>query len=208
MIEIKNLNINYEKDFFIVFETNLSFSAPTLLLGDESFSSAVFRSTIGIDKPKSGEIFIDGKNVKIIKSKDFPISYLPKQPVTFENKTAKENIEYSLKVRKFSKEKIKNELNSLETSFNLKFLSEKVKSLTNSKKIITAFLRAIIRKPKYILVENFFSSIDQNDLDLAKEIFNYALNSSIIIASEKDENFVKFYKDFNIVEVENGSVKT
>ncbi len=62
---------------------------------------------------------------------------------------------------------------------------------------LIALIRAIIRKPKYILLENFFEDLDENYINLATNILKDAEQFSTIIACEKDFNEV--FQDFKII---------
>ena len=57
------------------------------------------------------------------------------------------------------------------------------------------------RKPKYILIENLFENIDEENLNIIIEILNKLKENSIIIASENNHDNYKFYEDFNKVEI-------
>lgn len=87
-----------------------------------------------------------------------------------------------------------------------KFLNLKVKKLDVSTKKIITLLRAKIREPKYVLIENFFENLDENYFDLANEII-LDFKNSIIIATQNDEKLTPAYNNFKQIILDAGSIK-
>ena len=154
-----------------------------------------------IDKPQSGEVLIDNINIKDIRNKDLDVAYLPENPILFKQKSVEYNLSYPLKIRKIDKNTIKNKTNSLFSQYNLENFNKKVKKLNSSEQKIIALLRAAIREPKYILLENFFENFDENYLNLAVQILNDIKQKSIIIASQNSFEKFEFFKDFDQIEI-------
>lgn len=208
MIELKDLSIKYIDDFYMLLNINLSIDENTLFLGDEmSGNWAVLRLIAGIDKNYSGDIFIDGKNIKEIKEKEFNLAFVSKTPYLF-NTTIDKNLIYPLKIRrknlKINKNEIKNIVNLYILNNNLENFPKKIKNLSLSQKKIITLARAIIREPKYILIENLFENMEETEINIA---LNMLENSkSIIIACDKEEN-LKYYKNFKVINLYFGSVK-
>ena len=70
-----------------------------------------------------------------------------------------------------------------------------MKELTLSEIKIITLLRAIIRKPKYLLLEYFFEDLDPQYFNLAKQIISNS--NALVIACEKDE--VKAFENFKVL---------
>ena len=75
-----------------------------------------------------------------------------------------------------------------------KFLNLKVKKLDLSTKKIISLLRAKIREPKYVLIENFFENLDIKFFELANEIISNF--TSTIIATQSGTTTPPAYKSF------------
>ncbi len=191
MIEIKNLTVKYRPEFDNITNFSINIDNNTLFIADEIWSTSLFRSIMNIDKFK-GEIIIDGILNKSIK-KDYPVSYVPETPTLFNNKTARKNIAYTLKIRGYEKKDIDDKINTLEHMYNLTFLDKKVRKLSSDEKLITTLLRATIHEPKYIIIENLFSRLNEFK-DTAKFILDDS--NSLIIASEEDENIISFFENY------------
>ena len=132
------------------------------------------------------------------------IRYLPLQ-----NKKTKNNNKTMLQIENLEVNeytKNNNDTQQLENKFE-NFLKTKVKKLDASTKKIIVLLRAKIRAPKYILIENFFENLDENYLNLANEIISNLANNSTIIATQNDDKIIHAYKNFKQIVFDAGSIK-
>ena len=68
----------------------------------------------------------------------------------------------------------------------------------SEKKIVT-LLRALVRTPKYILIDDFFSNLDEKYFPLANELIEKQKQTSTIIATSNKVE--QIYKDFNIIDL-------
>ena len=85
------------------------------------------------------------------------------------------------------------------------FLKIKVKFLDLSTKKILTLLRAKLREPKYILIENFFENLDDCYFDLANKII-LDFEHSTIIATQSEEQKTTAYKNFNCIKFDAGCI--
>ena len=199
MIKFDNVSLKYINDFYCLYNFSVEINSNTLFVGDEfSGTHAILRLIAKVDKQYEGNIFYDDKNIKTIKDKDLSVAYVSKIPYLFENKNTYENLYYPLKIRKFSKKQAKNIINDAISYYNLNFL-KKIKHADLSYKKIVSLVRAVIRKPKYILLEDFFEDLNENYFELANKILDTAKQSSIIIACEKDVENLKHFNDFKVI---------
>lgn len=228
MIEFKNVNLQYVKEFYSLCNFNQTILNHSLFVGDFfDGTNSIMRILSKIDKDYTGEVFVDNVNLKNIKDKDLSVAYLPEKPVFFKNKNIFENLCFPLKIRKINKNSAKNlifsvflelkkeNFNFLDKYINIKneelnnnlnlqienILKLKVKKLTLSEQKIIALIRAILRKPKYILLENFFEDLDELCLSLAVYLINKLRQDSIIIACEKE--IKEALKEFDIINFSN-----
>lgn len=207
MIEIKNVYKKYVKDYFTLFDINFNIQTNTLMLGDENSGvDCLFRILAKIEKSFDGEIFVDKENIKEMKDKNLPIAYAPETPYLF-NGNLEKNLIFPLKIRKINKNTAKNTVNNATLQYNLKNFPKKIKQMSISQKKIITLIRAIIRKPKYVLIENFFENLDDEFIPLAEQIITDAKKNTIIIASEKNVKNLQCFKDFNLIKFDSGSVK-
>ena len=208
-------------DFSCVIDNNTLFVGDFF-----SGTSAIMRTLAKIDKHYSGEILVDNVNLKNIKDKDFSVAYLPENAVLFKNKNIFKNLFYSLKIRKIKKNIAKNliysiflelknnnfeifnkYLNNQNIKENLKneelfnsqiidVLKLKIKKLNLSEQKIITLIRALLRKPKYVLIENFFENLNEECVAVAQLLIEKLKQTSTIIACEKSQN--SNFEDFKI----------
>ena len=117
----------------------------------------------------------------------------------FLGKSLTKNLSYPLKIRKFNKNTIKNTVNDAILKYNLNIFSKKVKSMSLSEQKIIALVRAILRKPKYILLEDFFEDLELDYVNLATTILTDAKEFATIIACEKQDLKYSCFNDFKVV---------
>lgn len=227
MIKFEKVFIQYVKEFFSLYDFSYEISSHTLFVGDFfNGTYAIMRTLAKIDRHYIGEIFIDDINLKNIKEKDLNISYLPENPVLFENKNIFKNLFYPLKIRKINKKTAKNLINSVfldlkNNNFEIfnnylknqninkklknaefinfkndEILKLKIKKVNLCEQKIIALIRTILRSPKYVLLENFFEDLEENYIPLAEYLINKLKQTSTIIACEKENKNYNIFKDF------------
>lgn len=207
MIELKNLSKKYFNKFYTLMNANAQINSNTLILDEDFGAVCLFRLIAKIDKPTSGEILIDNANLKTLKDKDLNLAYLPQNPILFENKNVYANLLYPLKLRKINKNTAKNLVKSAILQLNFKNLPKKVKTLTLTEKKLLALMRAKLREPKIIMLENFFENFDENYYPLAFNLINDLAKTSLVLACEKTDKNLECFKYFINFKIENGSLK-
>ena len=200
MIEFKNVYIQYVKEFYSLYNFNCEISQHTLFVGDfYNGTNSIMRILAKIDKQYSGDCLVDNINLKDIKDKDLSIAYLPQTPILFKHKNLFYNLYFPLKIRKIKKNIAKNKINTLLNELNLNFINKKIKHMSKSEQKILCLIRAVLREQKYVLLENFFEDLDAEFISIAKFLIDKLKSNSTIIACEKDNIILEYYKDFEIV---------
>lgn len=200
MIEFKNVFLKSVAEYYSLYDFSIKINSNICLIGEQVYTSSIARILSKIEKHYQGDVLLNNINIKLISDKNLNVAYVAKTPFLFNNKTARKNIEYSLKIRKFDKKYIENIINSLIFSLNLNFLDKKAKTLTYNEKIICSLLRAIIWKPKYLILENLMENLDIDHCKLVDKILNFAKQNSTIIALENQLKYSKFY-NFEVKEI-------
>ena len=93
-ISVKNLSVAYENNTII---EDMSLSIPkgkiSIIIGANGCGKSTLLKTIArINKPKSGDIFINNKNIKKVKEKNIAkeVAFLPQGPVCPDGLTVRE----------------------------------------------------------------------------------------------------------------------
>ncbi len=208
MIEFKSVSIKYIKEYYSLFDSNITIDNNTLFVGEvDSGIFAIFRLLCKFDKKYLGQILIDDQDIKNLKDRDLNLTFIPKEVYLFENKNLFYNLYYPLKIRKIKKNQAEVLINNIINQFKLDKYNKKIKNLSESEKKIICLVRSLVRHPKYVLLENFYQNLDRQYHELAKNIINELEKNSIIIASEIDENISDIYFNYKKIYVSNGSVK-
>lgn len=207
MIEFRHVYLKYIKDFYTLYDINLSINENSLLIGQCSDgTNSILRLISKIDKKYEGNIFFNDLNLKVLKDKDLDIAYVSESPYLFKNKSVFENLYYPLKIRKVKQNEAKIIIDSYINKFKIDFTLNKIKNLTHSQQKIVTLLRALIRKPKYVLLERYFNDLDENQISLAENIINEMKQHSTIIACEDLDTNISCFNDFRRIKLENGSL--
>ena len=207
MIEFRHVYLKYIKDFYTLYDINLSINENSLLIGQCSDgTNSILRLISKIDKKYEGNIFFDDLNLKDLKDKDLDIAYVSEKPYLFENKSVFENLYYPLKIRKVKQNEAKIIIDYYINKFKINFTLNKIKNLTHSQQKIVTLLRALIRKPKYVLLEHYFKDLDENLISLAENIIDEIKQYSLIIACEDLDTNISCFNDFRRIKLENGSL--
>ena len=196
MIEIKNLYLKFIREYYALFDINLTINDGDCVafVGKEnSGRTTLLRSIAGLEKYDSGEIFINGRSLKTIDFKtDVELGYIPEVPVFFENKSVYNNLKYVLEERKLPKNEIEEKINNALITFKIeKYKNIKIKDLDLYEKYLISFVRLSLRKLDYLLIDNIFNKITPEEgqaiLLLIKDLF-LSKNTTTIIVSDKYED--------------------
>ena len=164
---------------------------------------SLFRVLAKLEKKYSGSVIIDDINLKDIRDKDMNLAYISQEPYLI-NRDIFFNLYYPLKIRKLVKSEAKKLVNETINKY-IKIFPERINKLNHSEKKIITLLRAMIRKPKYVLIEDFFTDLDSRYSALANEIITEISQSSIIIAC--GENIDDCYQTFKKYSLRFGSLQ-
>jgi len=153
-LEVKNLHLK-KGDFEL---KNISFSIEKgdflSIIGKTGSGKTVLLETLtGIHKPQ-GDIVLEGKNITKTPIEKRGIGLVYQDFMLFEHMSVKENL-------LFPKNRDMELYNRLIEQFNLKnLLTRKPKSLSGGEKQKVAIARALLSKPKLLLLDEPLSSID------------------------------------------------
>lgn len=145
---LKKLNLNIEEGEFI-----------TLLGPSGCGKSTLLRCIAGLNSIDRGEIFIDEKDMTNVIPKDRNIGMVFQNYALFPNMTVWENIEFGLKMKKEKNydEKIKNIIDMVELNGKENYYPNE---LSGGQQQRVAFARALITRPKILLLDESLSALD------------------------------------------------
>lgn len=179
VLEAKGLSKTYSKRR-VVRNLNLHLSTGEIigLLGPNGAGkTTTFYMLVGLIKPESGNIFLDGEDIvdlPVYKRAKRGISYLPQEPSIFRKLSIEDNLRAVLEIKGLSKEEIELEVDRLLKEFNLKEFSKRDGyKLSGGERRKAEIARAIAIKPLFILFDEPFTGIDPITIIELKKMLNY-----------------------------------
>jgi lipopolysaccharide export system ATP-binding protein len=126
--------------------------------------STTFYSIIGIIRPDSGSVLLNGENVvqmpMYLRARK-GITYLPQEPSIFRKLTVEENIMAILETLAIGKEERKTRLQELLAELNISHLARnRADRLSGGERRRLEITRALVIRPHFILLDEPFAGID------------------------------------------------
>lgn len=211
MVEIKNLFLKYTREFYALYDINLSIGdgdTVAFIGADESGKTSLLRIIAKLENPTKGQVYIKDIPIEKVNFKtDLHAGYLPVTPVFLEKKSVYENFKYILKNWGYSESEIENKINKLIIEFAIEKIKDtKIKDLSLEEKYVLSLIRLSLRELDLLLVDNIFDKISEPTLDVVCELISKLKNknTTLIVACTRKEIAEKFTKKF--VYFKNGSV--
>ncbi len=134
------------------------------VLGASGSGKSTFLKIIsGIETPTSGRIELDNIDITNNPIKNRNIGYIFQEPLLFPHMSVEDNVCYSLKVKKMDKDSISMLCDKYMKYLHIEDLKTRVPSeLSGGQKQRVALARSLILSPKYLLLDEPFSSLDYN----------------------------------------------
>ena len=123
--------------------------------------STTLRLIAGLEDSSGGSIYIGDENVNDKEPSDRDIAMVFQNYALYPQMTVKENMEFGLRIRNFSKEHIKSRVDEAAKILKIdNLLNRKPKELSGGQRQRVALGRAIVRKPKVFLFDEPLSNLD------------------------------------------------
>ena len=148
------------------------------LLGPNgSGKTTLFYTIIGLIKPDSGSIILDGEDITdlpIYKRSKNGIGYLPQEASIFRVLTVEDNIKAILEILEEDKQKVEEEIDHLLKEFDIDHLRRTpALSLSGGERRRVEIARCLASHPKYILLDEPFAGIDPIAVGEIRELVSH-----------------------------------
>lgn len=209
MIQIKNLYLKFIKEYYALYNINLSVNAGDVveLIGSENSGRTTLLRTIAkLEKFDKGEIYLRDINIKKVNFKDdISLGYLPSKPILLENESVYENLKYILKNRRYTEKEIEDKIDDALENFNLSLLKQTpAKDLSLFQKYMVSFARLSLRELDIALVDNLLENLtDEKEVEIIKELIYQMFVkkgvTTLLVANEKQtyQNIANKFVYFN-----------
>ncbi len=162
-LELKNVEKKIGLDTHI-YSTDLKLEKNTIniLLGPTlSGKTTLMQIMAGLDKPTSGEIWFNDKNVTGMKVQKRNVSMVYQQFINYPNFTVYENIASPLKITGVSSDEIKQRVGKVAELLKLSgMLNKKPNELSGGQQQRTALARALVKDSDLILLDEPLANLD------------------------------------------------
>ena len=164
MIRFENIRIAFG-DFVAVPDFSLQVNQGeffTLLGPSGCGKTTVLRSLAGLNRPVSGKIFIDGKDVTKLPSDRRQVGMVFQNYALFPSMSVEANIGYGLRVAKVPKAEIAERVRAIakEVELGEKELKKGIAALSGGQQQRVAIARALISRPRILLLDEPLSNLD------------------------------------------------
>jgi lipoprotein-releasing system ATP-binding protein len=219
VIVLKNINKIYGKIIKnqVLYDVNLSFKEGTFnsIIGASGSGKSTILNIMGtLDKPTSGEVYIDGKRTDLMSKNELAevrnkkIGFIFQFHYLLPEFTALENVlmPYLIKEGKAPKDVVKRAEELLDLVGLTKVKNNKATNMSGGQQQRTAIARALINNPKIILADEPTGNLDSESTEAVYEIMrdiNKKMGTTFIVITH-DRRIAE--KADRIVEIKDGRV--
>ena len=210
MIRLENFSIENSAGRNLIKDVNLFIpsGSTVLIIGKHSIGKTMLARAIGlVDKPAEGNLYLLGKNISKLSRSELSSIHSEIGIVFQENYFINEfdletNIIFPLILKNEKRNDIAQALRELLPWLSLeKVIKEKIYNLSIGELKLAQFARAIIGRPRVLLLDNFFKDVDKS---IEKKI-NYLIlalkkigTTVIVFGDFPDDSSLNFNKRYEI----------
>ncbi len=163
ILELRNITKQFD-DYLAVDDISISIKQGeffTLLGPSGCGKTTLLRMIAGFETPDSGDILLDGKDIKHLNPEDRPLHTVFQSYALFPHKTVWDNIAFPLKMAKWDKKTIESQVDELIEDVQLqRFANRFPHELSGGQKQRVAIARALVDRPKILLLDEPLSALD------------------------------------------------
>jgi len=168
-IEFRNVSLAFDEDVMVLDHVSFTVAPGEMkaMLGESGGGkSTIIKLALGLEKPDSGEIFIDGEEITRLGEEDLnlvrrKIGVVFQEGALFDSITVFENVAYRLRERGESEETIERAVERMLEFVGLKDSADKLPAeLSGGMKRRVAIARAVVDEPEIVLFDEPTAGLD------------------------------------------------
>ena len=210
MIRVENFSIVSNGGGSLIKDVNLFIPSGStiLIIGKHSIGKTMLARAIGlVERPAAGNLYLLGKNISKLNRSELSsihneIGIVFQENYFFDEFDLETNIIFPLILKNEKRNDVDQALRELLPWLSLeKVIKEKVYNLSIAELKLAQFARAIIGRPRILLLDNFFKDVDSR---IQKKI-NYLIlalkkiGTTVIVFEESpDDGLINFNKKYEI----------
>lgn len=194
-LEFVDTSFSYDHgNLFSNLNLSIDSSKKTLLMGEVGCGKSTLISLLtGLIKPDSGEVLINGQSVDKIKRDQIlhNVGYVPQDPLLFSGTIYSnvtfgvDDVEQDLYQKVLETSQLQEEIASFEKKDKTK-LGEKGTAVSGGQKQRIAIARALMRRPKFLILDDITSSLDaENERKLWVSMNKYFPETGALMVSHR-----------------------
>lgn len=208
MIKLINVNKYYQsgsEKIHVIKDLNYEFPNTGLVfvLGPSGSGKSTLLNLLGgLDKPDSGEIWIENRKMSSFSKKEYNyylnsyLGFVFQEYNILKDLTLKENIKLSLQLQKVKKKEANEKVNAIINEVELTGLEKrKVSQLSGGQKQRIAIARALVKDPSLIIADEPTGNLDSETSAKIFELFKRLSKNRLIIIVSHDEESANLYGD-------------
>ena len=165
LIQMKDLTRTFEDDGTTIvkdFSLDVNRGEFVTFLGPSGCGkTTILRMLGGFDKPTTGSIILDGKDITKLPPNERPINTVFQKYALFPHLNVYDNIAFGLKLKGLSKEEMKKKVSDALEVVDLEgFEKRNISTLSGGQQQRIAIARAIVNEPQVLLLDEPLSALD------------------------------------------------
>ena len=163
-ITFKNVSKSYDKKKIVIENLNLKIADKefVVFVGPSGCGkSTTIRMIAGLEEISDGEIYINDKLINDVDPSDRNISMVFQNYALYPHMSVRNNIAFSLKLRKFPKQEIENKVRKVAEILDItQYLDRKPSALSGGQRQRVALGRAMVRDADVFILDEPLSNLD------------------------------------------------